>query len=197
MQLGSRPLSGGMGDVVTVVLVEGVSDQRAVQTLATRAGRDLHAEGIAVVPMGGATNIGRFLELLGPPGAGPILAGLCDAREADAFRRALARAGFGSVDGGPDLEQRGFFVCDTDLEDELIRALGVAAVEQVVEDAGEVGSLLTFRQQPAQRDRTPEQQLHRFLGTRAGRKIRYAGLLVDALDPARIPPPLERLLAYV
>ena len=38
-----------------VVLVEGMSDQAAVQTLAERAGRDLRAEGVFVVPMGGAT----------------------------------------------------------------------------------------------------------------------------------------------
>jgi len=42
-----------------VVLVEGMSDQAAVQTLAERSGRDLRRDGVFVVPMGGATNIGR------------------------------------------------------------------------------------------------------------------------------------------
>ena len=37
-----------------VVLVEGTSDRRAVETLARRRGRDLQAEGVAVVPMGGS-----------------------------------------------------------------------------------------------------------------------------------------------
>ncbi len=45
----------------TVVLVEGVSDQMAVEALAVRRGRDLGAEGIAVIPMGGSKNIGRSL----------------------------------------------------------------------------------------------------------------------------------------
>jgi hypothetical protein len=179
------------------VLVEGVSDQRAVQALALRVGRDLAAEGIAVVPMGGATNLARFLEVLGPGGAGLKLAGLSDAGEANGFRRALVRAGFGRDPARLELEQLGFFVCDADLEDELIRALGVAAVQHVIENERELGSLRTLQQQPAQRGRTDEQQLHRFLGTRAGRKIRYAQLLVEALDLSNIPEPLAGLLAYV
>ncbi len=52
----------------TVVLVEGASDQAALQTLAGRYGRDLTAEGVSIVPMGGATTIGHFLDLLGPNG---------------------------------------------------------------------------------------------------------------------------------
>lgn len=183
--------------VGTVVLVEGVSDQRAVQALAARSGRDLGAEGVAVVPMGGATNIGRFLDHLRPAAADLRLAGLCDAGEAAGFRRALARIEIGSDPTRLDLEQVGFFVCDADLEDELIRALGPAVVEQVIEREREIGSLRVLQQQQAQRGRTHEQQLHRFLGTRAGRKIRYAQLLVEALDPAHVPAPLERLIAYV
>src|SRR6266566_3796122 len=61
-----------------VVLVEGMSDQAAVQTLAERAGRDLRAEGIFVVPMGGATNIGHFADLFGPGGYGVLLAAALD-----------------------------------------------------------------------------------------------------------------------
>ena len=34
-------------------------------------------------------------------------------------------------------------------------------------------------------------------GTRSGRKSRYARLLAEAVDPARVPRPLERLLAHV
>jgi hypothetical protein len=181
----------------TAVLVEGVSDQRAVQALAARYGRDLDAEGIAVIPMGGATNVRRFLDRLGPAGAGVRLAGLCDAREARALCAGLARTGFGPVADRSELAALGFFVCELDLEDELIRALGVRAVEQVIESQGEVASLRILQQQPAQRGRTPEQQLRRFLGSRAGRKIRYAPLLVDALDLSHVPPSLERLLEHI
>src|SRR3981189_3642861 len=61
-----------------VVLVEGMSDQAEVQALADRSGRALRADGIFVVPMGGATNIGHFVSLFGPGGFGVRLTGLCD-----------------------------------------------------------------------------------------------------------------------
>src|SRR6266566_2694380 len=80
----------------TVVLVEGISDKLALQALATRRGWSLDTEGVSIVPMGGATNIARFLDLLGPRGLNLALAGLCDAGEEDIFRRALGRAGLGS-----------------------------------------------------------------------------------------------------
>jgi hypothetical protein len=181
-----------------VVLVEGLSDRAAVEALATRRGRDLRAEGVFTVPMGGATNLGHFLDLLGPGGRDVRLAGLCDAAEAPGFRRSLQRAGLQRAGPAGDfLDRIGFFVCVADLEDELIRSLGTARVEQVVEDQGELGPLRTFSKQPAQRERTREQQLRRFMGTRSGRKIRYARALAEALDPARVPEPLARLLAYV
>jgi hypothetical protein len=95
------------------------------------------------------------------------------------------------------MEQLGFFVCVVDLEDELIRALGVAVVERIVADEGELRSFRTLQKQPAQQGRSVAAQLRRFMGTRSGRKLRYAGLLVDALDLDRVPRPLARLLAHV
>lgn len=180
-----------------VVLVEGISDQQALEALAERRGRDLDAEGIAVVPMGGASTIGRFLDLYGPEGRDVTLAGLCDAGEVGDFKRGLERAGLGADLTRAEMESLGFYVCDVDLEDELIRALGVDAVEQVVAAQGELGSFRTLQQQPAQRARTREQQLRRFMGTRSGRKIQYARLLVDALDLTAVPRPLDGVLAHV
>jgi hypothetical protein len=95
------------------------------------------------------------------------------------------------------MEELGFFVCVLDLEDELIRSLGSDTVEQVVEAQGELASLRIFQQQPAQRGRSPEAQLRRFMGTRSGRKIHYARMLVEALDLVRVPRPLDRLLAFL
>ena len=177
-----------------VVLVEGVSDQAAVEALAFRRGRDLGAEGVSVVPMGGAQAIGRFLERYGPRGLDVELAGLCDAAEEDDFRRGLERAGLGSGLTRAGMEALGFYVCDADLEDELIRALGVTAVEAIAEAQGELASFRTFQKQPAQQVRTHEQQLRRWMGNR---KIRYAPLLVDALDPAAVPRPLDLVLAHL
>jgi hypothetical protein len=168
----------------SVVLVEGMSDQAAVQTLAERSGRDLHADGVFVVPMGGATNVGHFADLFGPGGFGVRLAGLCDQGEERDFRRGL--------DGvGP------YFVCVADLEDELIRALGTGRVEDLIDAEGESGPFLTFTRQPAHRDTARDQQLRRFMGTRSGRKIRYGHLFAAALDLTRIPAPLASLLSAV
>jgi hypothetical protein len=184
-------------DARTVVLVEGISDQVALQAMAARRGRDLAAEGVGIVPMGGARSIGRYLELFGPSGLDRTLAGLCDVGEEGDVRRGLERAGLGSNLGRAEMASLGFFVCVVDLEDELIRRLGAAAVEQVVEGQGELGPFRTFQRQPAQRERGIHQQLHRFMGTGSGRKIRYARLLVDALDLANVPEPLDRLLAHI
>lgn len=172
-----------------VVLVEGVSDKAALEALARRRGVVLGRDGICVVAMGGATSIGHFVDLLGPRGLSVRLGGLCDAGQEDCVRRALVRGGLGA-----DLEARGFYVCTADLEDELIGAVGVAAVEQVIAACGELRPWRTFQKQPAQRSRSPREQLHRFIGTRAGRKSRYAGLLVGLVDLGRVPRPLDLVL---
>src|SRR4029079_12066260 len=61
-----------------VLLVEGRSDEIAVRTLARRRGRDLAAEGVSVLAVGGAQAMGRFLATYGPRGAGDIVAGVSD-----------------------------------------------------------------------------------------------------------------------
>jgi hypothetical protein len=94
------------------------------------------------------------------------------------------------------MEALGFYVCVADLEDELIRCLGAAGVERVVEAQGELGSFRTFQQQPAWQGRSSQAQLRRFIGTHSGRKVRYARLLVDALDLTGVPRPLDRVLAH-
>jgi hypothetical protein len=193
--LGGSTESRGLARAV--VLVEGISDQRALEALAQRRGRNLDAERIAIVPIGGAQAIRRFLDLFGPQGLNLRLAGLCDAAEEGDFRRGLEQAGLGSNLVRADMERLGFYVCVADLEDELIRSLGAASVEHVVDAQGELGSFRTFQKQPAQQGRTIEEQLRRFMGTRAGRKIEYARLLVDALELTQVPRPLDRVLAHV
>jgi hypothetical protein len=183
--------------VTTVVLVEGISDQLALEALAERRGRNLGAEGISVVPIGGAQSIGRFLDRFGPQGLDVRLAGLCDAGEEGDFGRGLERAGFGSNLTRANMERLGFYVCDTDLEDELIRALGADSVEQVVAAQGELRSFRTLQKQPAWQGRAKDEQLRRFMGSGGSRKIRYARLLVEALDLTHVPRPLDRVLAHV
>jgi hypothetical protein len=180
-----------------VVLVEGVSDQLALEALAARRGRNLDAEGISIVPMGGATNIRGYLDRFGPRGLNVRLAGLCDAAEERDFQRALELAGIGSNLTRDNMESLGFYVCVNDLEEELIRALGPASVERIIQAQGELGSFRTFQKQPAQQGRTVEAQLRRFVGTRSGRKALYARLLVEELDLTDVPRPLDGVLAHV
>jgi hypothetical protein len=180
-----------------VLLVEGISDQRALEALAARRGRNLGAEGVSVVAIGGAQAIGRFLDRYGPRGLDIRVAGLCDVGEEDDFRRGLERGGFGSNLTRAEMESRGFYVCVEDLEDELIRALGIETVEQIADAEGDLRSFRTLQKQAAWQGRPMQEQLRRWLGSGGSRKIRYARLLVDALDLDRVPRPLERVLAHV
>ena len=179
------------------MLVEGISDQVALEALAARRGRNLDAERVSVVPIGGAQAIGRFLHRFGLQGLDLRLAGLCDAAEEGDFRRGLERAGLGSDLTRAGMERLGFYVCVADLEDELIRALGAARVEQVVDAQGDLGSFRTLQKQPEWRGRPIEEQLRRFMGSGGSRKIRYARLLVEALDLTQVPRPLDLVLAHV
>src|SRR4051812_37907024 len=167
-----------------VVLVEGTSDRLAVETLARRRGRDLAAEGIAIVAMGGYGNLPRLVGQY----RDVRLAGLYDVGEERHFLRALG------CDDRDALERVGFYACTLDLEDELTRAVGPDGMERVLAEQGELRSFRTYQRQPAHRTRTLEEQLHGFMWNR---KQRYAVLLVEALDLERVPRPLDRLRAHV
>src|SRR5215831_10831556 len=183
-----RGQTGRVEAVRSVVIVEGQSDKVGLETLARRLGRDLHAERVSVVPVGGAQAIGRVLDDYGSRGTELRLAGLCDAGEERELRRALERAGLGVGLGRDAMERLGFFVCERDLEDELVRSLGSAAVEDVLAAHGRLGSFRTYQKQPAHRERTTEEQLRGFL---TNWKIRLAAPLVEALELDRIPRPLD------
>ena len=183
-------------DVSVVVVVEGESDQIAIEAMAARRGIDLVAAGVRIVVLGGAHRIGRFLDQLGPLTDGLRLVGLCDANEEPVFRKALERAGFGSDLTRAEMEQLGFYVCVADLEDELIRAVGATAVEEILRANGDLHRFRTLQQMPAWRGRATEEQLRRFMGSGGRRKIRYARFLIDALDLESVPRPLDQVLTH-
>jgi hypothetical protein len=133
--------------------------------------------------MGGITNLRTHLRRY----AGSPVAGLYDGSEAAYVDRTLRALGHPA---------EGFFGCEADLEDELIRALGADAVVEVIDQQGELHLLETFQQQPFQRERPLTDQLHRFCGTRSGRKERLAGALAEALPLDRVPAPLSGVLAF-
>lgn len=178
----------------TVILVEGASDQRAIEALARRRRRDLESEGIAVIPIAGVTNAAKFLDLLGPNGYNLRVAGLCDEREEPQLRLALERAAIGTGLDRRGMEQLGFFVCVRDLEDELIRALGAQRMLAIIESTGHLRRFRSFQNQPAQGHKGIDAQIWRWLGNH---KIRYASLMVEALDMDRVPEPLDGVLTAV
>ena len=118
--------------------------------------------------------------------------GMYDVADEWHVRRALISAGV-AVGPNDSLEPYGFYACVADLEDELIRALGTDGVERVIDGQGELASFRRFQAMPQHRDTPAHQQLHRFLGTRATRKIRSARRLVEALGLARLPRALTLL----
>ena len=168
-----------------VVLVEGRSDRAALHAAAVVLGRDLAAERVAVVAMGGVTNLVRGAAAAAAVAPRAPLAALVDAAEDRWIRAALPR-----IPVAVSLER-----CELDLEAELLRALGTRRVLDVLAASGELAAFRMLQGQPAQRLRPVEAQLHRFLGVASGRKERLAGVLTAALPPEELPPPLVAVLA--
>lgn len=176
-----------MGEQRVTVLVEGRSDAAALGALASRLG----LSGFDIVDMAGVTNVRRELGRALP---GPVL-GLCDAGEVRFVHRALAAHGREPADTSDvALAGHGWFVCHRDLEDELIRAVGVAGCLDAIDDLGDTGRWTSFQRQPEWREREPADQLHRFAGTASGRKLRFATRLAERVEIDRLPAPLAGLL---
>jgi hypothetical protein len=180
----------------TALLVEGWSDEAALEAWAARCRMRLADRAVVVLPVGGITNMTKFATALNAHHAGLRLGGLYDASEERLALRGLERAGLGAGLTREGAQALGFFACECDLEDELIRALGAEAVERVLDAHGDIASFRRFQKQPAQLGRSTHAQLRRFMGTRAGRKARYGTLLVEALAPERMPLPLRQVLAH-
>ena len=160
---------------MAVVLVEGITDRLALEAVAARLGLSLH--GIEIVPIGGAQAVRRAFAKF----EGKRVAGLCDAGEERWFRRVLGDA---------------TYVCEKDLEDELIRALGAERVQAVISAQGELGTFRSFQNQVFWRGRPVERQLRRWLQN-GGRYLRYPPLLVEAMERDEVPRPLADVLAAV
>lgn len=159
-----------------VVLVEGISDRMALETLAERQGVN-----VDVRPIGGAQAIRAVLRTLD----GDVrVIGLCDEREAPLWERAFAEAG----------RPPAFEICRPDLEEELIRAHGAESVIAALEANGDVAPFRTFEKQPAWRGRPVERQLYRFIRSSSARNLRYVRLLVEALPLDQVPRPLVAVL---
>jgi Overcoming lysogenization defect protein-like, TOPRIM domain len=159
---------------MSFVLVEGVTDQLALEAVARRLGLGL--DGIEIVAIGGAQAIRR----VAAEHESERVVGLCDAGEERYFRRVLGDA---------------TYVCDRDLEDELIRALGADRVQEVVAAQGELETFRNFQNQVYWRGRPVDAQLRRWLQAADRRRFRFLPLFVETLAPDELPPPLAGVLA--
>lgn len=109
---------------MTVILVEGESDRAAIEVVASRLGVELPA----IVTINGASGAraaaARYRD--------ETLIGLVDANEQRQFEGFVPTA----------------FVCEPDLEGELVRALGIDGVLEVIDSQGELRRSVAFRSNP-------------------------------------------------
>jgi len=174
-----------------IVLFEGASDRLAFEAVVRR--QSVRADALELVDLGGITNLRKRLTALREAASPALVLGLYDAAEEMYVRRVLVDVGvLGDVRDQPS--EAGFFGCVRDLEDEVIRAAGPDLVIETLAARGELERFRVFQGQPAQRERLVDDQLHRFAGTAAGRKARFAADVVDALPLDRMPHPLVALL---
>lgn len=193
----TRKALNRLDDPRSVLVVEGVSDQIAVEALAGRCGVDLASARAVVVPIGGAHALARGVSAIAMQWPDARVGGMCDAAEEPIVRVGLARVGVGTPVDRAELERLGFWVCDPDLEGELVRALGADETVRCIDAQGDLSSLHTLQQQPAWRGRPLPDQLRRFFSSASGRNLRYPSVLVTAIPTDRMPRPLTAAVAWL
>ena len=167
-----------------------------LEVLAERRGRDLEAQGISVVAMGGSKNVTRFLKMFGPQGLDVRLAGLCDAAEEGDFRRGL--------EGRPRIRPHARRSGTARLLRVRRRSRGRAdpftrrrCRGTSRHRAGDLVSFRTFQRQPEWRGRSVEEQLRASSArTAAGRSGRPPPSSRHWIS-TRVPRPLDQVLAHV
>ncbi len=180
----------------SVLLVEGESDYIAVTKAATLLGHRLDAKGVAVLQTGGEGTLRTFVRLFGKNGLDLDIAGLVDADAEAALTQELERESYGQGIDRLTLESVGFWICDSDLEAELIQAVGISQTEALITAEGEDQSYAAFAQDPRYSRLSDQERLEAFLSKR-GRKVRYAPLLIDRLTSGTLPRPLVEALNHV
>jgi len=178
----------------SVILVEGPSDKLALQAAAEKLSKDLDSRGASIIELDGANTLATFLKLVGKTGFDLPIYALCDADKESLWRSTLQSAGYGTLETRADLEAFGFLVADRDLEDELIRALGVARVKAAITNEGDDSAWATFQKQGTQRGLPELEQLRNFIQVRTARKVQYAPVLVDLLQLHEVPNCLARII---
>jgi hypothetical protein len=177
----------------TVIFVEGPSDYLALRESARVLSVDLDARGVAIVSLEGAGLLENYLSFLGPPGLDLRLRGLCDLDAEVDWQQKLTNSGIPVADR-TRLNASGFFVCERDLEAELVKAHGDPAVQGVIASDGEAAKFAKFCQQAAYTGLSLSEQLAAFARKR---KTVWSPRLASELVPGNVPTPLREVLANV
>lgn len=171
-----------------VILVEGISDQIALEVMAVRLGRDLVSDGIVVLPIGGAHAVANVIATFAADRADMRLSGVVDEAEGELFHRAAAATSALSADR--------IHICVRDLEDELIRAVEPAQFEALLDAEGDLPAFRTMQKQPNWRDRPFPEQMHRWLRSISGRTNTYADRVIRTATADRLPRPLVEAIQH-
>lgn len=174
-----------------MVFVEGISDYQALHIIAREAGRNLDAEGVAIVELNGGGTLKTLLEIFGPTGLDLTVAGLCDADYEVDWQQRLSGAGLPVTDR-QSMEAAGFFVSVQDLEDEIVSAVGTTAAQAVFANEGQAGAFHSFNSLHA--GMTLHEQVRGFAQVK---KTRWTPLLASEVRDGSIPTSIEALLNHV
>jgi putative ATP-dependent endonuclease of OLD family len=104
-----------------VLMVEGAADRVFIESCARAQGINLDRLGITILELDGADKFGHVNKLLGKSGFALSLIGLVDKKESGSWINGMGLK-------PKDVNLRGIFVCDADLEDEYSRGMGAASV---------------------------------------------------------------------
>jgi putative ATP-dependent endonuclease of the OLD family len=176
----------------TVILVEGFSDFLATRVLAATLGVELDAAGVSLISLDGADVFVHYLRLFGPGGLDLDLRGLCDADHEEEWQSRLTQAGIPITDR-QTMNAAGFYICDPDLEAELLGALDTDRVAAVIAADGGQALFDSYANQPAQQGRSTEELQLGFV-QKPKAKIRWAPLIAAEMNSEEVPAPLRSLL---
>jgi predicted ATP-dependent endonuclease of OLD family len=176
-----------------LIVVEGFSDLLALRTLTKLRGKDLDASGVSLLSLDGSGTFKHYLQLFGPEGLGVELRGLCDQDAERDWIEKLSAAGIGVADRA-SLEENGFFVCDPDLEAEMLSALEPTEITRVINEDGAEATFSSFASHPANSGLTEHEIQVAFF---KNEKVRWAPLFAAAMSPTALPQPIERLLSLL
>ncbi|MFE2992258.1 ATP-dependent endonuclease [Streptomyces sp. NPDC059262] len=110
-----------------LLFVEGATDRLFIERVTDLIDLDLDRQGVAIVELGGCRNFPRIYQLLGPEGFGVPLYGITDEDARDEWAEAVGA-------GPKELESRGYFVCQPDLEGLYSASLGLQRMLKIVDE---------------------------------------------------------------